>query len=188
MSNGTARGNSEPLLAASGVKLFGQLVVGLTLDLNAAGGSGASLKRLVDRLKMADPQLARIYGFSHDGQYFDVTPPAIFLVDGPGTVVGNHFSDTRVAATPPELAGDMLSWDLDRADFSLRIDIDVGPLDRILLDMELGPDPMGYGGANVRLQQAGANVRLQQAGANARLRYAGANVRSGGRGGGGLSD
>lgn len=177
----------EPLLAATSIKLFGQIVVGLTLDLDvAAGGEGGSFKGLADKLKVADPQLARIYGFSHEGQYFDLARPTIFLVNGPGTTVGDELPATRIAATPPELADQVLAWDYDRGDFSLRIDLDVGSLDRILLDAEIGADPMGYAGANVRLQQ-GANVRLQQGGANARLRYAGANVRSGGRGGG-LSD
>ena len=169
----------EPLLAATSVKLFGQVVLGLTLDLTAAGGGDdGPFKGLAGKLKVADPQLARIYGFSHDGVYFDLARPAIFLVRGPGTPVTNDLPVTGVVAMPPALAGSVTAWDYDRDDFSLRIDLDIGPIDRILLDAELGPDAMGH---------VVANVRLQQAGANARLRYAGANVRSGGRGGG-LSD
>lgn len=170
----------EPLLAATSVKLFGQIVIGLTLDLSAAGGGdNGPFKGLADKLKVADPQLARIYGFSHEGQYYDLARPAIFLVKGSGTAVGNELPDTRIAATPPELAGQVFAWDYDRDDFSLRIDIDVGSLERILVDAEIGPDRTRYAGADVRLRQAGADVRLRQAGADVRLR--------GGRGGG-LSD
>jgi hypothetical protein len=170
----------EPLLAATSVKLFGQVVLGLTLDLSAAGGGeNGPFKGLADKLRVADPQLARIYGFSHEGQYYDLARPAIFLVDGPGTAVGNELPETRIAVTPPELAGGVSAWDYDRDDFSLRLDLDVGPLDRILLDAELGPDRARYAGADIRLRQAGADVRLRHAGADVRLR--------GGRGGG-ISD
>ena len=172
----------EPLLAATSVKLFGQVVLGLTLDLTAAGGGDdGPFKGLANKLKVADPQLARIYGFSHEGQYYDLARPAIFLVNGPGTEVGNELPETRIAVTPPELAGGVSAWDYDRDDFSLRIDLDVGPLDRILLDMELGAEQL-------QLSYAGQKVRAAHGGADLRLRYAGQKVRLHGGRTGGLSD
>ncbi len=176
----------EPLLASSGVKLFGRIVAGLTLDpaAMAGGEADASLRRLAAKLGDA-PRLARIYGFSHEGQYYDLARPTIFLVDGDGRPCGDDVASTGVAAKPPEFADGLFVWDYDRSDFSLRMDIDVGPLERILLDAELGPDPMAYAGASVKLQQNGASVRLQQGAASVRLRQAGASVRlQNGRGGG----
>lgn len=173
---------AEPLLAATGVKLFGQIVVGLTLDLTAAGGGAdGPFKALVGKLKVDDPRLARVYGFSYEGQYYDLARPAIFLVNGEGAEAANQLPETRVAAVPPELAGQVSAWDYDRDDFSLRLDLDVGSLDRILLDAEIGPTGLraGYGGQDVRLRYAGQDVRLRYAGQDVRLR--------GGRGGG-MSD
>ena len=65
----------------------------------------------------------------------------------------------------------------DQSDFSLRLEIDVGPIERILLETEIGPDQQRapYAGQNVRSGYAGQNVRY--AGQNARLRYAGQNAR-----------
>jgi hypothetical protein len=168
---------SEPLLAGSGVRLFGQLVTGLKLDLNAAHGNLGSLKRLADRLG-GEGQLARIYGFSHEGQYYDLTRPTIFLVDGAGVPAGTSIATTALAAMPPRLTDDVLVWDCDRSDFTLRLDLDLGPFERVLLDAELGPE-------EARLSFGGQQARANYGGQQVRLRYAGQQVRlQGGRGGG----
>ena len=39
-----------------------------------------------------------------------------------------------------EFSSDIRVWEYDRGDFSLRLDIDSGPLERILIDAELGSD------------------------------------------------
>ncbi len=39
-----------------------------------------------------------------------------------------------------EFSSDLLVWEYDRGDFSLRLDIDSGPLERLLVDAELGAD------------------------------------------------
>ena len=75
------------------------------------------------------------------------------------------------------LLGNLRSWTFDQSDFSLRLEVDVGPIERILLETEIGPDQQRapYAGQNVRSGYAGQNVRY--AGQNARLRYAGQNAR-----------
>jgi hypothetical protein len=169
----------EPLLAGTGISLFGRKVAGLTIDLTVAGSSlGGGLARLSPAGDNRQPSLARIYGFSFEGQYYDLVRPAVFLVHGEGEQAANRLAKTGTVGEPPAFADDVRIWQYDRADFSLRLELDVGPLERILLEAELPLDGPAYAGANVR--QAGANVRLRQAGAN--VRYAGANVRL--RGGG----
>jgi hypothetical protein len=174
----------EPLLAGSGVKLFGRIVAGLTLDpaAMAGGEADASLRRLAAKLGDA-PRLARIYGFSHEGQYYDLARPTIFLVDGEGRPCEDGVASTGVAVEPPEFADGLLVWDYDRSDFSVRIDVDVGSLERILLEAELGLDEQ------LRATHGRQNIRMGVAGQSVRLRYAGQSVRSQGGGrGGGLSD
>ena len=74
-------------------------------------------------------------------------------------------------------------WEYDKGDFSLRLDVESGPLTEILLDATLGADPLGsYAGASARLSGAsarvsGASARLS--GASARLSGASARLRRG---------
>ena len=167
----------EPLLATSGVRLFGVEVKGLTINLSqAADGIGGLLPSRLN-ITAAGPKLVRVYGFSYEGQYYDLGRPAIYLVYGDDQAVDTSVAVTGLATEPPEFSADLLSWTLDQSDFSLRLELDVGPIERILLEMELGPDQQRapYAGQNVRSGYAGQNVRY--AGQNARLRYAGQNAR-----------
>jgi hypothetical protein len=43
-----------------------------------------------------------------------------------------------------EFSSDIRVWEYDRGDFSLRLDVDSGPLERILIDIETGDDGMPY--------------------------------------------
>lgn len=167
----------EPLLAASGVRLFGVEVKGLTIDLAAAAdGIGGLLPHRLNT-SAAKPKLVRVYGFSYEGQYYDLGRPAIYLVYGEGQAVDASIAATGLATEPPEFSANLLSWQFDQSDFSLRLEVDVGPIERILLETEIGPDQQRapYAGQNVRSGYAGQNVRY--AGQNARLRYAGQNAR-----------
>jgi hypothetical protein len=107
------------------------------------------------------PVLARIYGFSYEGHYYDLARPAIFLVHGLGSdpeawrpaVDGlNKTPEGRydrapsdadrsgVARTGTSFADDIRVWSYDKGDFSIRLDPETGPLEQILLDAELRPD------------------------------------------------
>jgi hypothetical protein len=109
------------------------------------------------------PRLARIYGFSFEGHYYDLPKPAIFLVHGPGSDpeawrpsnalpharVDRAPADadrTGVAGTPSSFSEDMRVWSYDKSDHSLRLDTDSGTFEQILLERCLGCGPGGYAG------------------------------------------
>jgi hypothetical protein len=111
------------------------------------------------------PRLARIYGFSFEGHYYDLAKPAIFLVHGPGndpeafrpdTARPNSRVDrapadadrTGIAYTANSFSHDIRVWSYDKGDFSIRLDPESGPFEQILLQAELRPDKQQtyYGG------------------------------------------
>lgn len=149
------------------------------------------------QLEAREARLARIYGFSYEGHYYDLTKPAIFLVHGPGSDPeairpANTGPDARfdrapadadrtgVAQTDSSFSEDMRVWSYDKGDFSIRLDVETGPFDQILLELELQMDftEQTYSGASART--SGASARLS--GASARLSGASARLRN--RGGG----
>jgi hypothetical protein len=153
----------DTLLAATAVKLFGRPAAGLHLDLEVIKSEkiGAFLK---NPLAAAEPLLALIYGYSHQGQYYALAQPALFLVHGQGSPAGSSgTTSTGVAAKDFTFESDIVFWDYDRADFSLRLDIDSGPLERILLEAEQQDGEMPYfRGAHTRFR--GAHTRLRGSG------------------------
>jgi hypothetical protein len=150
-------------------------------------------KFLQNQLLDQDALLARIYAFSYEGHYYDLAKPAIFLVHGPGqdpeawrpdNALPNARVDrapadadrTGVASTPASFSEDMRVWAYDKGDFSIRLDIETGSFDQILLDLELQMDltEQSYSGASARI--SGASARLS--GASARLSGASARLRN----------
>ena len=88
----------ENMRTPTRVKLFGRLVVDLTLTPQTSPplGLGANkflAHQLTHTREGGVPKLARIYGFSFEGQYYDLPKPAIFLVHGDGA---------RASPTAPE--------------------------------------------------------------------------------------
>ena len=80
------------------------------------------------------------------------------LVHGAGVAVHVLANDrrqlTRRGAIGSSPATSMY-WEYDKDDFSLRLDVETGPLTEILLDATLGADPLGsYAGASARLSGA----------------------------------
>lgn len=120
------------------------------------------------------PRLARIYGFSFEGHYYDLPKPAIFLVHGPGsdpeawrpsTALPHARVDrapadadrTGVASTPSSFSEDMRVWSYDKNDHSLRLDTDSGTIEQILLERCLG-GPGAHGAAVSGAAVSGAAV------------------------------
>jgi hypothetical protein len=133
---------------------------------------------------ITEPTLARVYGFSYEGRYYEMARPTIFLVNGDGAP-----SNTAVtSADEPKPNANLMMWSADQADFSMRLDLDIGTFERLLLEAELGPDVqrLGFAGQSARLDYAGQNARLDYSGQSVRLRYAGQSARL--RGGSGSSD
>jgi hypothetical protein len=148
----------ETLLSASAVKLFGRLVTGITLDPKAAEGGIGAGAFLRDQLAASEPGLAMVYGYSYQGQYQTLARPALFLVHGAGVAATEE--NSGVAATSQEFSPDIKCWEYDRGDFSLRLDIDSGPLERILIEAEQQEGEVPYfRGAHTRFR--GAHTRLR---------------------------
>jgi hypothetical protein len=151
----------ETLLSASAVKLYGRVVAGLDIKLDQARtelGANGFLRQQLDPAtnSAAAPKLARIYGFSYSGRYTPLSRPALFLVHGDGTAVTADAATAGQADNRRELPSDIKIWEYDRGDFSLRLDIDSGPLERLLVAREEGEDEMPYfRGAKTRLRGAG---------------------------------
>jgi hypothetical protein len=180
----------ESILSPSLIKLCGRPITEIQLN-PPAGGIGAGVQNLganqflKEQLKADNARLARIYGFSFEGHYYDLPRPVIMLVHGDGAAVTAPptIDDTGEAGRDWEFADGLRYWEYDKGDFSLRLDVESGPLTEILLDATLGADPLGsYAGASARLSGAsarvsGASARLS--GASARLSGASARLRRG---------
>ena len=123
---------TEKLLNQSDIHLYGRVVTDLNLDKPSSDGDGAQT-RLQDQLSVEDAQFARVYGFEHDGHYYDMPSPAIFLVHGKGEKPADS---GIVVESDPELElkdAKIRVWTYDKADFSIRLDMITGPLEDILL-------------------------------------------------------
>ena len=95
----------------------------------------------------ADREVARIYAFSYNNGFFNLAKPALFLVNGPGVDPGvlppttfrpNTPDATGLAGQAGYFAEEIRVWIYDRADFSVRLDVETGPFERLLLDAEIG--------------------------------------------------
>lgn len=140
--------------------------------------------------QLADPNatLARIYGFSYEGHFYDLAKPAIFLVHGQGTPVElspaagvpwnrlertpADVDRTGVAGTDRSSSFDIKVWSYDKGDFSVRLDIETGPFEQVLLEAALASEgaAAAFSGAHTRL--SGAHTRLS----GAHTRLSGAHV------------
>ena len=151
---------------------------------------------LEEQLRQRDARLARIYGFSYEGHYYDLTSPAIFLVHGEGVdPEAPRLAAARVARAPADadltgVAGrtgsfseDMKVWSYDKGDFSLRMDVETGPFEEILLEAELAAEEMQGYYSGQRVRASGQRVRAS----GQRVRASGQRVRGSG-GGGNLGD
>lgn len=173
---------SESLLSQGNVKLIGRPIAEITLNAPGTGipplGGNQFLR---NQLTAPNAQFARIYGFSFEGHYYDLVKPAFMLVHGPGQPVTTptpSIDQVDEAGRSWEPSAGLSYWEYDKGDFSVRLDVETGPLQQILLEMELlladGPAARISGGQQARIsggQQArisGASVRIS--GASARLR------------------
>ncbi|WP_170551849.1 hypothetical protein [Ruegeria atlantica] len=109
-----------------------------------------------------DARLARIYGFSYEGTYYELPEPTIFLVHGkgesptegnkPGNLASRAPSDptlSGVASADYQIANDIKVWDYDKADYTVRMDVMTGQFEQVLLDIYFGFDSPAISGARV---------------------------------------
>lgn len=175
----------ENLRAPTGIKLYGRMMDDLTVKAEPSPPAGLGdnkflAHQLIATPKGGKPGLARIYGFSYEGQYYDLPKPAIFLVHSEGTRAGpappeftvpdkkkKDKDDLRKGAVSPgtvdesgvprkdwNFADDICYWEYDKGDFSIRLDISTGPLEQILLETELRAEAMQlhYSGKKARMR------------------------------------
>jgi hypothetical protein len=166
---------------------------------NRGRGRGLGKNKQLDLQLDVDARFARIYGFSYEGAYYELPNSTLFLVHGdgesatdgnqPGSLASrapNDPSQSGVGAADFQIANDIMVWAYDKADYTIRMDVESGMFEQVLLDVMFdGGGPGGIAGANVRgANVRGANVRgANVRGANVRgANVRGANVRGGGGG------
>ena len=190
---------AETLLSPSNILLYGRVLE--DLEFKAPGMKAPRLgdnNFLLTQLEAGSdkkkdkgppPTIARIYGLSFEGHYFDLAKPALFVVHGPGKDANDEKPENRYALAPPDtdhtgvaaqgftFSDDMKVWSYDKGDFSVRLDVETGPLEDILLEMELSGDRLAssYKGMDARIRTSGMDARIRTSGMDARLRGRGGN-------------
>ena len=163
-------------------------------DHNPFSGSRNGLPSQVQQQLGYDPAFARIYGFSFEGTYYNLPRPVIFLVHGegqPASEVKGRINRARAPGEPSltgvgeadfQFSDEILVWSYDKADYTIRMDVETGMFEDVLLAAMLG----GSGG----FDSAGMNARGMNArGMNARgMNARGMNARGMNARGGGNSD
>ena len=188
----------ESLLSPSNILLYGRLVTDLQIIHDPEAEDqihrpfvtirGGQNNFLQGQLEDPASRLARIYGFSFEGQYYDLAKPALFLVHGDGEVADRVVgADARYARAPEEadrtgvaaqgysFSEDIRVWSYDTGDYSIRLDVETGTFEQILLDAETRLNKLegSYTGASARISGASARVT----GASARLSGASARLK-----------
>jgi len=156
----------ETVLGLSSVYLFGRLVSDLTIVRNDPEDDdrpppvGAN-NFLRHQFKDPDAKLARIFAFSYEGSLYELARPSLFLVHGLGLDVDapeppdpykrlarspGRISRTGLGRQSGDFSMDMRVWIYDRDDLSMRLDVETGTLDHILLDAELDEEAWAGGG------------------------------------------
>jgi hypothetical protein len=111
--------------------------------------------------QLAAGRFARIYGFSFEGSYYDLPRPVLFLVHGDGELVAEDlgkFSPARapsptgltgLAAADFDFADGLRVWSYDKADYTVRMDVETGMFEDVLLASILGGGPGGMDSAGM---------------------------------------
>ena len=115
----------ESLNTSAHIVLFGREVDDLAV---------VSAGRANQVLSKTEGQFARIYGFTYDGVYFEIPTPVLFMVKGKGEkadsvpVPGPHPRDKKFFA-------DLRAWVVKQSDETVRLDVDQGKFEDVLLAM-----------------------------------------------------
>lgn len=158
----------ETLLSVSAVYLFGRLISDLTVagevdpdDEDRPRSVGAN-KFLRGQVRNKDAALARIYAFSFEGAMYELDRPSLFIVHGGGQdpdVPAPEDADLALLSRSPgrvtktgvglhswSFSRDMRVWVYDKGDFSVRLDVETGTFEHILLAAELDEEAWSSGG------------------------------------------
>jgi len=135
--------------------LFGRVMedVGFTQKASARSSKNNPSQEVLQGSRAGD-RLARIYAFAYEGHYYDLASPAIFVVHGGGAKPPNSVDQLGVAARSDKFADDIMVWEYDKTDMSVRLNIESGMLEQILLEPELDSN-------RLKLQFSGQRARLR---------------------------
>lgn len=152
----------ETLLSPSNILLFGRELKDLKIPQVKDGEDGrdshtpftvrrkGANRDLEEQLAAPEAKVARIYGFSYEGTYCDLPKPALFLVHGDGEPVTRPAvardntnparapgepSLTGVAAADFQFVDELRAWSYDKADYTIRLDVESGMFEDVLLNM-----------------------------------------------------
>ena len=153
----------ETLLSPSNILLYGRVVNDLNIQHPMANGGSHSPfivarsggdRELEHQLTAENAVIARIYSFSYEGAYYDLPRPALFLVHGQGVLVtsvapkngeGEGPPGDAIAPGEPSLSGvaaadfqfadGIMAWSYDKADHTIRMDVEAGEFEDVLLKM-----------------------------------------------------
>ena len=151
---------AESILSPDLIKLYGRPIEELQLNVGAPPnvGSAANVQNLGanqslrSQLNAPGAGFARIYGFSFEGHYYDLPKPIVMLVHGPGEQIttpppippappvgpglgGPTVDQAGEAAREWEFSADLVYWEYEKADLSMRFDVETGTLEQILLEV-----------------------------------------------------
>lgn len=158
----------ETLLSVSAVYLFGRLISDLTVagevdpdDEDRPRSIGAN-RFLRGQVRNKNAALARIYAFSFEGAMYELDRPSLFIVHGGGQdpdAPGPENADFALLSRSPgrvtktgvgrqsgAFSRDMRVWVYDKGDFSVRLDVETGTFEHILLAAELDEESWSSGG------------------------------------------
>jgi hypothetical protein len=87
-------------------------------------------------------RMAYIFAFCHEGRYMPFQVPAMFLVNGRGQPVHKDgkvdLVQLGLASLEPNIvfASDLRFWAVDRWNFVVRLDVNSGPLQKVVINAE----------------------------------------------------
>ncbi len=154
---------AETLLSPSGITLFGRVVEDIHVDPSdkshdpsdgsSAGTESGLMKQVTEGKKSDDSaaRLARIYGFSYEGAYFEMAGATLFLVHGKG-VKASEVSVPGPNSRDEPFYRNLKAWSYDRTDQTMRLDVDSGSFEQVLLST------VGDGGDVSGARVSGARV------------------------------
>lgn len=141
--------DTTPPLGPSVVRLFGTVfstASAKAFQPRASASAKANMLAPGDTTQM----LARIYGFSHEGRFIPLQPPALFLVHGDGVEATEVSAQGAIgllgfAQRTDEFVEGLRVWAYDLNDVTSRLDHTSGTLQDLL-----GGPPAGVPGATFR--------------------------------------
>ena len=125
------------------------------------------------------PQLARIYSFSHGGNYHKLPCPLIYMVWGPGHSPDDEqqskesglpsfeTQNTGLEGKGWRFGSDIKVWKMDKNDRSMVIDLEIGDLEDILLEPVFSETDGDFADAPESRMRAASRMRM-----NSRMRAA----------------